>query len=57
MISNHTARRTRSIPDDARASTARRRHRRLGDRQWLLIGAIVFGLEIVLAVGILQAVI
>jgi len=57
MISNHAAGSTRSSKHAARVSNARGRRRRLSDRHWLLIGAIVFGLEIVLAVGVLQLVV
>ena len=57
MIPKHAAGSTRSNQRAARVSKARRRRRRLSDPHWLLIGALVFGLEIVLAVGVLQLVV
>lgn len=46
MTTDHATRRT---------TDAGRPRRRLSDRHWLLIGAVVFFLEIVVAVVVLQA--
>jgi hypothetical protein len=48
-----------SIKQGARGPSAysRKRHEQIRDRRWLLIGAILFAVEIVTAVALLQAVV
>lgn len=57
MTTEPNARRGRWSAAVSRLPLARRRHRRLDERAWLLIGVIMFGLEIVLAVVLVQAIV